>query len=206
MEHTEQQKIQRWAGRPIPLLFYEYFLDEYYYYLCFFKISKSWSLWYPSLFLKFVQSPCCTDFNTSASLAAHPDFQPIPYYSFLKCADSATACIAPLLRTNNMLKLGYELTLSANVFIFHGAHQNAFLSIPVWCRFYHLFMLLLFSSVSLLTIFLPLFSIAHCFRKNISTPVLFFISSKFSLAILSGFSCFEHCISLVISCLIWDSN
>lgn len=78
------------------------------------------------LFLKFIQNPCCTAFNTSASLAACQDFQPVTYYSFFKCADSVTACTAPLLWTENVLKLGYELTLSTNVFIFHGAHQNAF--------------------------------------------------------------------------------
>lgn len=82
------------------------------------------------LFLKFIQNPCCMAFNTSASLAACQDFQPVTYHSFFKCADSVTACTAPLLWTENVLKLGYELTLSTNVSIFHGARQNAFCQSP----------------------------------------------------------------------------
>lgn len=76
------------------------------------------------LFLKFIQSSRCTAFNTSVSLVTCQDSQPAPYYRFFKCADSIAVRSIPLQWKDNMLKLGYKLTLSTKVVIFHRTHQD----------------------------------------------------------------------------------
>jgi len=89
------------------------------------------------------------------------------FYSFFKCAGSVTVCTAPLLRSDNVLKLGYELTLSTTVFVLHGAHQNAFCqSLPdAHFTFYPCcFYCILFHSW--------LFSF-HCFQQPVASQGIF---------------------------------
>lgn len=141
------------------------------------------------LFLQFIQSLWRLTFNISASLAACQHFQPVPYYCFFKCADSVVVFIAPLLWTDHVLKFGYKLTWSTNVFVFHGVHQNA----SCLC----LMQILPFTHAAFI-----LFSfIPGCFPSmffNSSLPhkeyfnSRFVISTDFSFAILLGISCFEH--------------